>query len=52
MSSEANLARSGTISGWQAGLRSAAPDAGDRPLAAIVTSSSWVAGTTSRRHAG
>ena len=52
MASEADLARSGAISGWQAMLKSAAPAAGARPLAANVTSSSWDAGTTSRRHAG
>jgi hypothetical protein len=51
MSSEADLARSGAVSGWQAMLKSAAPDAGAHPLAAIVTPGSWDAGTTSRRHA-
>jgi hypothetical protein len=51
MASEADLARSGTVSGWQAMLTSAAPEAGARPLAAIVTPISWDAGTTSRRHA-
>jgi hypothetical protein len=50
MSSEANLARSGAVSGRQAMLKSAAPDAA-HPLAAIVTANSWDAGTTSRRHA-
>jgi hypothetical protein len=51
MSGEANLGRSGAVSGWQAVLKSAPPDAGARPLTAVVTSSSWDAGTTSRRHA-
>ena len=50
MSSEADLARSWAVSGRRAVLKSAAPDAGARPLATIVTSSSWDAGTT-RRHA-
>jgi hypothetical protein len=51
MSSEADLARSEAVPGRQAVLKSAAPDAGAHPLAAIVTPSSCDAGTTSRRHA-
>jgi hypothetical protein len=51
MSSEADLVRSGAVSGWRAVLKPAAPDAGAHPLEAIVTSNSRDAGTTSRRHA-